>query len=85
MMTNRQNDLITKKQPVERKYQWLISGIIFGVVMFVVSFFIHDFALTPRNIMISFVIWMIGGLFYGLIMKWFFFNPRSKKKNELEK
>ncbi|HAP68504.1 MAG TPA: hypothetical protein DCR04_02050 [Flavobacteriales bacterium] len=66
----------------EGKYGWLISGILWGLFMFIIMAFIdpwlNDEVIEPKGILRSAVVWTIGGIAFALWMKWS--NDRAVKR-----
>lgn len=68
------------------KYKnWLRSGLIFGVIMFVLMQLIYPLIqnseITPRNLLLTLPIWLLGGLAWGLSMKWWM-NRKGQSPNK---
>ena len=65
---------------------WLKSGLYFGVFMFLCMVIIYPLIrgkeITLEDIMIGMPLWIIGGLVWGLTMKWWM-NKKGKEKKAL--
>ena len=65
---------------------WLKSGLYFGVFMFLCMVIIYPLIrgkeITLEDIMIGIPLWIIGGLVWGLTMKWWM-NKKGKEKKAL--
>lgn len=61
---------------------WLKSGLYFGVFMFLSMVIIYPLIqgkeITLENIMIGIPLWVVGGLIWGLTMKWWM-NKKGKE------
>lgn len=67
-----------------RTKNWLKSGFYFGVFMFLCMVIIYPLIkgneITLKHILIGIPTWMIGGLIWGLTMKWWM----SKRGKEIK-
>src|SRR5690606_17533715 len=60
---------------IQKKNNWMIGGVIYGILMFLLSIFIIA-PLTFEEVfstkgLTTFVIWIFGGLRFGTFMKWY--------------
>ena len=65
---------------MKSKHNWILEGLVFGVIMFLFAMILDYFAegFTFKGIWIKILIWLIGGLAYGFIMKLI----RAKQKRD---
>lgn len=60
---------------------WLIVGLIWGVLMYVVMTLrfpiVMDESITKKSILIGIPVWLIGGILFGLMMK-YWMNKKGK-------
>lgn len=67
---------------IQKKHNWIVSGLIFGVFMYVFNFLLMNTFTTEEifssRSLISLTIWLITGLVFGRFMKWYL---SSKKIN----
>ncbi|MFY7672618.1 hypothetical protein ACOSP6_16165 [Tenacibaculum sp. MEBiC06402] len=53
--------------------KWLKSGLIWGMIMFVIMTFIYPYfnneEITLKKTLIGFVLWTIGGILFGRTLK----------------
>ncbi len=66
---------LEQEQDMKSKQYWFISGLVFGMVMFLLMEIITPLTegldITSRRILISIPIWLLGGLLWGYVMhKW---------------
>lgn len=69
---------------MKKRIHWLLEGLIFAVIMLVFSIVLdivsHNFAWEklPRQV----IIWLIGGVVYGLLIKFVYKRELNKLKND---
>ncbi|WP_156112409.1 hypothetical protein [Lacinutrix jangbogonensis] len=69
---------------MKKRFHWLKEGLVFAIVMFIFSIVLdlvsHDFTWVsfPKRI----ITWVIGGVFYGLIMYLIYRRSLIKLKND---
>ncbi len=72
-----------KKHKSEKK-NWIISGLIFGILMFLVNQIIFPLIkgekITSQVFLIWLPIWLVGGLGWGFVMRWWY--RRQEKRNQ---
>ena len=65
------------------KRNWLIEGLIFGLFMYVFNVILFPLfsstdEITTKKLLVGIPVWLIGGLVYGLVMK-FYYNRKQIK------
>ncbi len=66
----------------QSKRNWLKEGLIFGLFMYVFNVILlpllsYTDKITTRKLLVGIPVWLIGGLVYGLVMK--FYYDRKKR------
>lgn len=66
----------------ERKISWVVEGLIWGMLMFVIMGLIYPFIVDEsyglKGIAFNLLIWSLGGLAYGFTMDWIRRRQTSK-------
>lgn len=65
----------------EKKGSWIVTGLVWGVMMYVFSNLISYFMdgeITKRKLIVGIPIWIIGGLIFGLVTR----GVKRKQKNK---
>lgn len=69
--------LRTYKSELDKpKWKFVLAyGLAYGLVMFVFTlaydYFFNKEVFTAKEVLIRFVVWLLGGLAYGLLFRWF--------------
>lgn len=75
-----------KNKKVYAWKNWIVNGILWGLLMFSITGLIYPYAIgekiSAESIFIHLILWLIGGLLFGFVMKQLVKNKVKKIKEE---